>query len=46
MLASRAHQRYAYTLLLVSFFDAGQRKVEVVGPCLEEEAAAIHEGVW
>tara|TARA_R110001583_G_scaffold8952_5_gene42276 strand:+ start:5020 stop:5493 length:474 start_codon:yes stop_codon:yes gene_type:complete len=26
--------------------DAGQRKVEVVGPCLEEEAAAIHEGVW
>ena len=27
-------------------FDAGQRKVEVIGPCLEEEAATIHEGVW
>ncbi|RDL45164.1 nucleoside deaminase [Marinomonas piezotolerans] len=27
-------------------FDAGQRKVEVVGPCLEDEAAALHEGVW
>lgn len=27
-------------------FDAGQRKVEVIGPCLEEEAAAIQEGVW
>ena len=27
-------------------FDAGQRKVEVVGPCLEDEGAAIHEGVW
>ena len=27
-------------------FDAGQRKVEVVGPCLEDEAAALQEGVW
>lgn len=27
-------------------FEAGQRKVEVVGPLLEEEAAALHEGVW
>lgn len=27
-------------------FSAGQRKVEVVGPLLEEEAAALHEGVW
>jgi len=27
-------------------FDAGQRKVEVIGPCLEEEAATIQEGVW
>jgi len=25
---------------------AGQRKVEVVGPLLEDEAAAQHEGVW
>jgi tRNA(Arg) A34 adenosine deaminase TadA len=27
-------------------FDAGQRKVEVIGPLLPEEAAAQHEGVW
>jgi len=27
-------------------FDAGQRKVEVIGPLLEDEAAALHEGVW
>ena len=27
-------------------FAAGQRKVEVVGPLLEDEAAAQHEGVW
>ncbi len=27
-------------------FDAGQRKVEVVGPLLEDEAAALHEGIW
>lgn len=27
-------------------FDAGQRKIEVVGPILCEEAAALHEGVW
>ncbi len=27
-------------------FEAGQRAVEVVGPMLEEEAAAIHAGVW
>jgi len=27
-------------------FDAGQRDVEVIGPMLEDEAAAIHEGVW
>jgi tRNA(Arg) A34 adenosine deaminase TadA len=27
-------------------FAAGQRRVEVVGPLLEEEAAALHEGVW
>jgi tRNA(Arg) A34 adenosine deaminase TadA len=27
-------------------FDAGQRKVEVVGPLLVEEAATLHEGVW
>ena len=27
-------------------FAAGQRKVEVVGPLLEDEAAAMHEGVW
>ncbi|MBO1330171.1 nucleoside deaminase [Streptomyces sp. VRA16 Mangrove soil] len=24
----------------------GQRPVEVVGPCLHEEAAAVHEGFW
>jgi hypothetical protein len=27
-------------------FDAGQRKVEVIGPLLEAEAAALHEGIW
>jgi tRNA(Arg) A34 adenosine deaminase TadA len=27
-------------------FAAGQRPVEVVGPLLEEEAAALHVGVW
>jgi len=25
---------------------AGQRKVEVIGPLLEDEAAALHAGVW
>ncbi len=25
---------------------AGQRKVEVEGPLLEDEAAAVHQGVW
>jgi tRNA(Arg) A34 adenosine deaminase TadA len=25
---------------------AGQREVEVIGPMLEDEAAAVHEGVW
>jgi tRNA(Arg) A34 adenosine deaminase TadA len=27
-------------------FDRGQRRVEVVGPLLEDEAAGLHEGVW
>jgi tRNA(Arg) A34 adenosine deaminase TadA len=27
-------------------FAAGQRPVEVTGPLLEDEAAALHEGVW
>jgi hypothetical protein len=27
-------------------FEAGQRKVEVVGPLLEEEAAGVHAGAW
>lgn len=27
-------------------FAAGQRRVEVVGPLLEEEAAALHGGAW
>jgi len=27
-------------------FNSGQRPTEVVGPMLEEEAAALHEGVW
>jgi tRNA(Arg) A34 adenosine deaminase TadA len=27
-------------------FAAGQRTVEVIGPLLEDEAAAIHDGVW
>lgn len=27
-------------------FDAGQRKVEVLGPCLENEAAELQQGVW
>jgi tRNA(Arg) A34 adenosine deaminase TadA len=27
-------------------FYAGQRAVEVIGPLLEDEAAAVHEGFW
>ena len=27
-------------------FAAGQRHVEVIGPMLEDEAAAVHEGFW
>jgi tRNA(Arg) A34 adenosine deaminase TadA len=27
-------------------FAAGQRAVEVLGPLLEDEAAAVHEGAW
>jgi tRNA(Arg) A34 adenosine deaminase TadA len=27
-------------------FERGQRPTEVVGPLLEDEAAALHEGVW
>ena len=27
-------------------FAAGQRPVEVIGPLLEDEAAALHAGVW
>ncbi len=27
-------------------FAAGQRVVEVIGPLLEDEAAALHDGVW
>jgi tRNA(Arg) A34 adenosine deaminase TadA len=27
-------------------FAAGQRKIEGVGPLLEDEAAELHEGVW
>jgi tRNA(Arg) A34 adenosine deaminase TadA len=27
-------------------FAAGQRKIEVVGPLLEDEAARLHAGVW
>ena len=27
-------------------FAAGQRHVEVIGPMLEDEAAAVHEGAW
>jgi len=27
-------------------FAAGQRRVEVIGPLLEDEAAALHDGVW
>jgi len=27
-------------------FEAGQRKVEVIGPLLEDEAALLHEGIW
>ncbi len=27
-------------------FTAGQRSVEVIGPLLEDEAAALHDGVW
>lgn len=27
-------------------FAAGQRPVEVIGPMLQDEAAALHAGVW
>ncbi len=27
-------------------FAAGQRKVEVIGPMLEDEAARVHDGMW
>lgn len=27
-------------------FSSGQRQTEVVGPLLEDEAAALHEGAW
>jgi hypothetical protein len=27
-------------------FAAGQRHVEVIGPLLEDEAAAVHAGAW
>lgn len=27
-------------------FDAGQRPIEVIGPLLEDEAAALHLGAW
>jgi tRNA(Arg) A34 adenosine deaminase TadA len=27
-------------------FAAGQRRIEVAGPLLEDEAAAVHAGVW
>jgi tRNA(Arg) A34 adenosine deaminase TadA len=27
-------------------FAAGQRRIEVIGPLLEDEAAAIHAGMW
>lgn len=27
-------------------FEAGQRKVEVIGPLMEEEAAKVHESFW
>ena len=29
-----------------AIFAAGQRRVEVIGPLLEDEAAALHHGVW
>jgi tRNA(Arg) A34 adenosine deaminase TadA len=27
-------------------FESGQRPTEVIGPMLEDEAAAVHEGAW
>ncbi len=27
-------------------FAAGQKRIEVIGPLLEDEAAALHEGFW
>lgn len=30
----------------VDVFAAGQRKVEVIGPLLEDESAAVHHGFW
>lgn len=30
----------------VTVFGSGQRKVEVVGPLLDEESATVHDGFW
>ncbi len=30
----------------INVFGAGQRKIEVVGPLLEEESAVVHDGFW
>lgn len=27
-------------------FASGQRSIQVIGPCLQQEAAAVHEGFW
>lgn len=27
-------------------FAAGQRPIDVIGPCLHEQAAAVHDGFW
>jgi hypothetical protein len=27
-------------------FASGQRSTEVIGPLLEDEAAALHDGIW
>lgn len=27
-------------------FASGQRSIEVIGPCLQQEAAAVHDGFW
>jgi hypothetical protein len=42
-----SRERIAATRRSISLpLAAGQRRVEVIGPLLEDEAAAVHAGAW